>query len=337
MLRLHILLPYRSSPPTAARSPTPAQSVLANSSSHPAAAPPARSASPAAAPAPSHPFDLEDMFGPTANSSPQPQRRIRSTVAAIPEAAGSPVDNPFDPFTAFDSVEGAAAAVPATPLVPASAPTPTPSAAEPPAQPMRPSRAATPVQQQPQPVGSNSPSTAPAAREAAKPSSLYFAELDQQQQQQQPRQHSRMDPDGGRGHITTSRYSANAEHPSSSIGAAQHRLEAAAADRYLDGYGSPTSSSYDFGQAGYHEQAGGGGKSWGGLLKSVTKTAAVIGKKGLKAAQVCQSLTSESVMRCTQVSLQLLEHHSQVLWQPPAACCGWCLTMTAASSMALNT
>lgn len=29
-----------------------------------------------------------------------------------------------------------------------------------------------------------------------------------------------------------------------------------------------------------------GGKGWGGLLKSVTKTAATLGKKGLKAAQV---------------------------------------------------
>jgi hypothetical protein len=33
-----------------------------------------------------------------------------------------------------------------------------------------------------------------------------------------------------------------------------------------------------------------GGKGWGGLLKSVTKTATTLGKKGLKAAQVRKPL-----------------------------------------------
>jgi hypothetical protein len=44
--------------------------------------------------------------------------------------------------------------------------------------------------------------------------------------------------------------------------------------------------------------SGAGGKGWGGLLKSVTKTAATLGKKGLKAAQVCAADTRPAAAAC---------------------------------------
>jgi hypothetical protein len=63
-----------------------------------------------------------------------------------------------------------------------------------------------------------------------------------------------------------------------------------------------------------------GGKGWGGLLKSVTKTATTLGKKGLKAAQVRDWLVGLSEFTCISwcwacVDLQQMRH----LEQDPAA------------------
>jgi hypothetical protein len=129
--------------------------------------------------------------------------------------------------------------------------------------------------------------------------SKYFEQYEQQQQQQHQQGYGSSDS-------ARFRHGAAAEAPSSfSSIAAEQRVAAIAGagsmvDRpYQQGGGSSSygSSGIDSGY-GYGGSFGGdgmgagsgSGKGWGGLLKSVTKsavsTAATLGKKGLKAAQV---------------------------------------------------
>lgn len=141
-------------------------------------------------------------------------------------------------------------------------------------------------------MGNSSTTEAAPVAAQARPSSAYFTQLDQEQHQRRQQQQQQVynQQEGRYSSSNSKRYGAQADMPSSfSSNAAEQRHSAATAGGYVDGYGGSSSGAYDFGQAGYNESAG-GGRGWGGLFKSVTKTAATLGKKGLKAAQVSSAL-----------------------------------------------
>ena len=218
-------------------------------------------------------FDLEDMFGMApANSSKQQH-------AAAP-AAPAAADHHDDPFAAFGTVEGASAAIPAAtpPAAPAAAVSPAAAAAGS-------GRTTSPSRQEA--AARAKAAAAAAAAAAAVTSPRDHSPRYQSYQQQQQQQPSRA-PDPARQVDDPYSSGRRQEAPSFSTLAAERAYGVESVDgggghdRGQGLYGGPD-GSFSGGSLGGSAT---GGKGWGGLLKSVTKTATTLGKKGLKAAQV---------------------------------------------------